>query len=187
MNDQSVKKVNISSLMKGSSDIYTTNIVKKENHGSERLKQDDASEIDFEDIEANEDIEDNEDNNVQSLVDESFFEDSKEENIKELDNFLHKGGKKKKNKKDKKDKKDNESDVSFENISDASDASDASDSSSDTSDALSSVCTIDLLSNDPLFIVLSQFFMSRETGDNIVTVMEKLNKNLETLITSRRS
>lgn len=48
-------------------------------------------------------------------------------------------------------------------------------------DELSSACTIDLLSNDPLFIVLSQFLMSKESGDNIVTVLEKINKNLEVI------
>lgn len=39
--------------------------------------------------------------------------------------------------------------------------------------------TVDLLSNDPLFLVLSHFFVSKETGDNIATILDKINKNLE--------
>lgn len=45
---------------------------------------------------------------------------------------------------------------------------------SDTSDR-----TIDLLGQDPLFLIMSQFFMSQKTGDNIATILEKLNENLE--------
>ena len=46
-------------------------------------------------------------------------------------------------------------------------------------DESDSGCTIDLLSSDPLFLVLSQFFMSKESGDNIATILEKLNNNIE--------
>lgn len=47
-----------------------------------------------------------------------------------------------------------------------------------------SQCTVDLLSNDPLFLVLSHFFVSKESGDNIATILEKLNKTLEKSIRS---
>lgn len=46
----------------------------------------------------------------------------------------------------------------------------------------SSQATSELLGQDPLFLILSQFFMSSETGDNITTVLEKLNKNIEALL-----
>lgn len=44
-----------------------------------------------------------------------------------------------------------------------------------------SECTVDLLGQDPLFLVLSEFLMS-EKGDNIATVLEKLNLTLQQLI-----
>lgn len=46
-------------------------------------------------------------------------------------------------------------------------------------------CTIDLLSHDPLFLVLSSFFMSKDSGDNIATILEKINNNLEKLVLKR--
>lgn len=60
-----------------------------------------------------------------------------------------------------------------------------SSSSSEMSDN-ESVATVDLLSSDPLFIVLSQFFMDKETGDNIATILEKINKNLEALVVATK-
>jgi hypothetical protein len=55
---------------------------------------------------------------------------------------------------------------------------------SDT-DSLSSVSTTEILSKDPLFLVLSEFLMDNETGDNIVsvgnnivTVLSKINSKL---------
>lgn len=59
------------------------------------------------------------------------------------------------------------------------------DTSSDTSSDNESVCTVDLLSSDPLFLVLSHFFVSKKTGDNIATILEKINSNLEKLAASR--
>ena len=53
------------------------------------------------------------------------------------------------------------------------------------SDSDDSICTVDLLSNDPLFLVLSHFFISKESGDNIATVLEKLNNTLEKMGSSR--
>lgn len=49
-----------------------------------------------------------------------------------------------------------------------------------------SECTVDLLSTDPLFLVLSQFFMTK-SGENIASVLDKINANLEKLLVSRRS
>jgi hypothetical protein len=55
---------------------------------------------------------------------------------------------------------------------------------SDT-DSVSSVSTTEILSKDPLFLVLSEFLMDNETGDNIVnvgnnivTVLSKINSKL---------
>ena len=53
------------------------------------------------------------------------------------------------------------------------------------SDSDDSICTVDLLSKDPLFLVLSHFFISKESGDNIATVLEKLNNTLEKMGSSR--
>lgn len=49
-------------------------------------------------------------------------------------------------------------------------------SDSDT-ESTSSVSTTELLGRDPLFLVLSEFLMDEE-GNNIVHVMQKINKNL---------
>lgn len=54
----------------------------------------------------------------------------------------------------------------------------------DAASIADSQCTVDLLSNDPLFLVLSHFFVSKESGDNIATILEKLNKTLEKSIRS---
>jgi hypothetical protein len=44
--------------------------------------------------------------------------------------------------------------------------------------------TTEMLAEDPLFIVLSQYLMCKKTGDNIVTVLNKMNKTLERLCIS---
>ena len=44
--------------------------------------------------------------------------------------------------------------------------------------------TIELLAEDPLFLVLSQYLMCKKTGDNIITVLGKINTTLERLCTS---
>lgn len=66
------------------------------------------------------------------------------------------------------------------------DASSVASSSTHSATSEGSVATIELLSEDPLFIVLSQFFMSKESGDNIATILEKINKNLEALIVATK-
>lgn len=55
----------------------------------------------------------------------------------------------------------------------------------DASSVAASDDTINLLVNDPLFLVLSQFFMSKDSGDNIATILEKINNNLEKLVLKR--
>jgi len=42
--------------------------------------------------------------------------------------------------------------------------------------------TVDLISRDPLFLVLGQYLASEKSGKNIVTVLEKMNDNLERLL-----
>lgn len=39
--------------------------------------------------------------------------------------------------------------------------------------------TAEILSHDPLFLVMSQYFMSSKSGNNLATILEKLNDNLE--------
>jgi hypothetical protein len=50
----------------------------------------------------------------------------------------------------------------------------------DASDTSSTVSTTELLGRDPLFLVLSEFFMDEE-GNNIIHVLQKINKNLSKL------
>lgn len=66
------------------------------------------------------------------------------------------------------------------------DASSVVSSSTHSVTSEESVATVELLSGDPLFIVLSQFFMSKESGDNIATILEKINKNLEALVVATK-
>lgn len=64
--------------------------------------------------------------------------------------------------------------VDIETLSTRSESS----SSSNTSDVAS---TVELLSRDPLYMVLSEYFMSKR-GNNIIDILEKINKNLEKLV-----
>lgn len=157
MSDPSVKKINIaSSFTEQPSQVS----VKKQMRDQEQNDNESLFDSDS----------DNEFVKSENLLEESLFEDNNENgdydeaSLSEMDNFLAGGGTKKEKKK-----------------TPQSVVSDTDDESAETS----SVCTIDLLSADPLFIVLSQFFMSKETGDNIVTVLEKLNKNIEKLIAAK--
>lgn len=54
------------------------------------------------------------------------------------------------------------------------------DDSDEESESGDSVATIDLLGGDPLYLVLSEFFVSKKK-ENIVDVIDKLNDNLEKL------
>lgn len=52
-------------------------------------------------------------------------------------------------------------------------------------DSKSSIDTINLLSQDPLYLVLGQFF-STATGKNIVMVLDEINENLKLLLASTK-
>lgn len=52
---------------------------------------------------------------------------------------------------------------------------------SDASESNSSVSTTELLGRDPLYLVLSSF-LSNEEGENIVDVLNKINRNLAKLV-----
>lgn len=56
-----------------------------------------------------------------------------------------------------------------------------SDDEEDKASLASSIKTVDLLAEDPLFLVLGQFFVSKKK-ENLVDVMDKLNENLEKLM-----
>jgi hypothetical protein len=60
------------------------------------------------------------------------------------------------------------------------DESDRASEASEETLSVSSDDTVQKLSHDPLFLVLSHFLMS-EKGDNIVTVLEKINDNLTSI------
>jgi len=62
----------------------------------------------------------------------------------------------------------------------AAGGSDLSDSASEAS-STGSYNTIDLLGGDPLFLVLSKFFMS-EDGRNIADILEDISYKLEKLV-----
>lgn len=85
---------------------------------------------------------------------------------------------------------DNDSDASSENGEDESDISPLEQQSGGGSrdndnESTSSVSTTEILSRDPLFLVLSEFFMDEATGNNIVhvgnglvQVLNKINSKL---------
>ena len=56
------------------------------------------------------------------------------------------------------------------------------DSSSSSASEASSTSTTRMLSSDPLFLVLYQYLVNNK-GENIVTVLDKINKNLKKLVT----
>lgn len=51
----------------------------------------------------------------------------------------------------------------------------------DTESTISTVSTTQMLGGDPLFLVLSEYLVNKK-GDNIVTVLDKLNDNIAKLI-----
>jgi hypothetical protein len=51
----------------------------------------------------------------------------------------------------------------------------------DKASTVSTSSTIQMLGGDPLFLVLSEYLVNKK-GDNIVTVLDKLNDNIEKLI-----
>ena len=70
---------------------------------------------------------------------------------------------------------DSNSDSNSSSDSESESESDESSGSEDSSDV--SFTTTDVLSNDPLYFVLSKFFMT-EDNKNIATILEEINKKL---------
>ena len=134
----------------------------------------------------------------------------KEGGNQEIDPFLEGGGKKKKvppppsdeeaeeaskaeearkaEEASKAEEAESESDSGTDETESESVSSKSSDSESVVSSrsARSSTLTIDMLSGDPLFVVLSHFLMCRdEEGDNIVTVLKKISVSLEKIANAK--
>ena len=75
---------------------------------------------------------------------------------------------------------------SVDSDSDASETSEAEDSEaedniSEGGSSADTIDTIELLSKDPLYLVLSKVLLGKN-GDNLVDILEKINKNLKKLV-----
>lgn len=74
-----------------------------------------------------------------------------------------------------------ESDDSANNTDSSNDTDDNENSSDSTEKSEGSGSTCEILSKDPLFMVLTEFLMSKN-GENICDILDKLNNNIKKLI-----
>lgn len=106
------------------------------------------------------------DESEQEGGDQSISHDGTEEGFAEEGADMMKGGRSRRNKLKERLRQRRES----------------SSSSSSSSSVASSTSTTRMLSSDPLFLVLYQYLVNNK-GENIVTVLDKINKNLKKLVT----